>query len=57
MARDGMDHRIDEILSGIPLGRMATPDDCAATTSFLLRDEARYLSGVTIDINGASYFH
>jgi 3-oxoacyl-[acyl-carrier protein] reductase len=57
MARDGMDHRIDEILSSIPLGRMATPDDCAATTSFLLRDEARYLSGVTIDINGASYFH
>ena len=57
MTREGMEDRLPEILSGIPLGRMATPSDCAATTSFLLRDEARYLSGVTIDINGASYFH
>lgn len=57
MAREGMDDRLPEILAGIPLGRMATPEDCAAAISFLLSDEAAYLSGVVIDINGASYFH
>jgi len=57
MARDGMKERKTEILSGIPLGRMATPEDCAATAAFLLSDDAAYLSGVVIDINGASYFH
>ena len=41
----------------IPLGRMASPEDCAATAAFLLSDAAAYLSGVVIDINGASYFH
>ena len=57
MVRDGMDDRLEEILKTLPLGRMASPEDCAAAAAFLLRDEAAYLSGVTIDINGASYFH
>ncbi len=57
MARDGMKSRQEDILSGIPLARMATPEDCAATAAFLLSDDAAYLSGVVIDINGASYFH
>jgi 3-oxoacyl-[acyl-carrier protein] reductase len=57
MARDGMDDRLKDILATIPLGRMGSPDDCAATASFLLSDAASYLSGVVIDINGASYFH
>lgn len=57
MARDGMDQRLPSILETIPLGRMASPEDCASAAAFLLSDEAAYLSGVTIDINGASYFH
>lgn len=57
MAREGMPSRLDDILATIPLGRMASPEDCAAAAAFLLRDEAAYLSGVVIDINGASYFH
>jgi len=57
MARDGMDDRLSQILPTIPLGRMASPEDCGATAAFLLSDEASYLSGVVIDINGASYFH
>ncbi len=57
MARDGMDERLNDILETIPLGRMASPEDCAATASFLLSEGAAYLSGVVIDINGASYFH
>lgn len=57
MARDGMHERLATILETIPLRRMASPEDCAAAASFLLSDRAAYLSGVTIDINGASYFH
>ncbi len=57
MARSGMEEREPEILASIPLGRMATPEDCAAAVAFLLRDESAYLSGEVIDINGASYFH
>jgi NAD(P)-dependent dehydrogenase (short-subunit alcohol dehydrogenase family) len=57
MARDGMDDRLRDILASIPMGRMGSPADCAATASFLLSDAACYLSGVVIDINGASYFH
>jgi len=52
-----MEERYEQIKESIPLGRMATPTDCAATVAFLLSDDATYLSGVTIDINGASYFH
>jgi 3-oxoacyl-[acyl-carrier protein] reductase len=57
MARTGMDDRLNEILASIPLGRMASPEDCAAASAFLLSDDASYLSGHIIDINGASYFH
>jgi 3-oxoacyl-[acyl-carrier protein] reductase len=57
MAREGMQERLEDILSGIPLGRMARPEDCAGAVSFLLSDDANYLSGIAIDINGASYFH
>lgn len=57
MVRDGMEERLPSILETIPLGRMATPEDCAHASSFLLSDGSDYLSGVVIDINGASYFH
>lgn len=57
MAREGMEQRKKEIIDSIPLGRIATPEDCAAAAAFLLSDDASYLSGMVIDINGASYFH
>ena len=57
MVRDGMHDRLPEILATLPFGRMASPEDCAAAAAFLLRDEAAYLSGQCIDLNGASYFH
>jgi len=57
MARDGMGERLAEILATLPLGRMASPEDCANAAEFFLRPESSYLSGVTLDINGASYFH
>ena len=50
-----LETRLPQILADIPLGRMASPEDCAAAIAFLLRDETEYMSGIVIDINGASY--
>jgi 3-oxoacyl-[acyl-carrier protein] reductase len=55
MGREGMKDRLPDILKTIPAGRVASVDDCAALASFLLKDEASYLTGVVIDLNGASY--
>ena len=55
MVRPDMEKRLPEILGTIPLGRMATPEDCAGAAAYLLSDEAAYVSGIVIDINGASY--
>lgn len=57
MIREGMEARKAEIIAGIPLGRVASPEDCAAAAAFLMSDDASYLSGQIIDVNGASYFH
>ncbi|MCG9894346.1 MAG: SDR family oxidoreductase, partial [Fimbriimonadaceae bacterium] len=55
MSRDGMEERLAEALAGIPAGRMATPEDCANAVNWLMSGEADYMSGLIIDINGASY--
>jgi len=37
----------------IPLGRLGSPQDTANLVAFLCSEEAAYISGATIDINGA----
>lgn len=41
-------------LGGIPLGRFATEQDMSRVVLFLLSDEARYVTGATLDVNGGS---
>jgi NAD(P)-dependent dehydrogenase (short-subunit alcohol dehydrogenase family) len=36
----------------IPVGRIGTPDDIAAGVSFLATDEAGFITGITLSING-----
>ena len=38
--------------SAVPLGRMAQPDDIAAVAVFLASDDARYVTGQTLHVNG-----
>jgi NAD(P)-dependent dehydrogenase (short-subunit alcohol dehydrogenase family) len=38
--------------AGIPLGRAGTADEVASTVSFLLSDEASYLTGVLLPVSG-----
>jgi 3-oxoacyl-[acyl-carrier protein] reductase len=50
-----------EILQGIvtrtPLGRLGQPDDIAGAIVFLLSDEARWVVGETIEVNGGLFTH
>ena len=43
------------ILSGIPLRRLAQPEEVATVIAFLSSDDASYVNGACIDVNGGSY--
>lgn len=57
MAAEELSKHREEIEAQIPLGRVATADDVANVILFLASPLADYLAGVTIDVNGGSYFH
>ena len=46
---------VAELQSQVPLGRLGTPADVAGAVHYLCSDEARYLTGATIDVNGGMY--
>jgi glucose 1-dehydrogenase len=43
----------DDLLQEIPLGRAGKPEEVAALVSYLVSDEARYVSGASFVIDGA----
>ena len=40
------------VIAGIPLGRRASPEDVASSVFFLASDEAAFLTGVCLDVDG-----
>jgi 2-hydroxycyclohexanecarboxyl-CoA dehydrogenase len=46
---------IDVMGGMVPTGRAGTPDDIAATCAFLCSDEASYITGQLIGVNGGMY--
>jgi 2-hydroxycyclohexanecarboxyl-CoA dehydrogenase len=46
---------IDVMGSMVPTGRAGTPDDIAAACAFLCSDEASYITGQLIGVNGGMY--
>jgi len=42
----------ERFVSGIPLGRLATPEDVAAAAVYLASDEASFMNGVLLPIDG-----
>jgi len=46
---------IDVMGKMVPTGRAGTPDDIAATCAFLCSDEASYITGQLIGVNGGMY--
>lgn len=45
----------EKVLSAIPLRRLGTPQEVASVVVFLASDEASYITGITIDVNGGRY--
>ena len=46
------DSAIEELNASVPLGRIAEPEDIADVVVFLASDEARYVCGSLIEVNG-----
>lgn len=44
--------RREQVLSAVPLGRMATPQEVASVVRFLASDEAAYVTGAVIPVDG-----
>ncbi|HXI14210.1 MAG TPA: SDR family NAD(P)-dependent oxidoreductase [Thermoanaerobaculia bacterium] len=57
MAAEELKLHGDEIVAQIPVGRVAEVADVANVILFLASPLSDYLAGVTIDVNGGSYFH
>ena len=55
LALGGEDRGPEGPLSHIPMGRVGTVAETAALVVALCTDDAAYMTGVTVDVNGASY--
>jgi 3-oxoacyl-[acyl-carrier protein] reductase len=45
----------DKILAGVPMGRMGKPEDVANAVKFLASEDASYITGHVISVNGGMY--
>jgi 3-oxoacyl-[acyl-carrier protein] reductase len=55
MTRDLPEDRKQKILAAIPLERIGTPEDIAAAIAFLASEEAGYITGQVLAVNGGMY--
>jgi len=49
------DDVLSRIVAGIPLGRLAAPEDIAEVIRFVASDKARHMQGAIVDVNGGQY--
>jgi 3-oxoacyl-[acyl-carrier protein] reductase len=45
----------EKLLAAIPLGRLGKPEDVAAAVRFLASEEAGYITGHVLNVNGGMY--
>jgi acetoacetyl-CoA reductase len=45
----------DQIIAAIPMGRLAQPEEIAAVVAFLASEEAGYITGANISVNGGMH--
>lgn len=46
------DEQKEKLLSGIPTGRLGMPEDIASAVTYLASEEASYVTGATLHVNG-----
>jgi NAD(P)-dependent dehydrogenase (short-subunit alcohol dehydrogenase family) len=46
-----------KLAADIPIGRVASTEEIAAVITFLSSQDAGYLTGTTVDVNGGSHIH
>ena len=56
MTRDLSQEQVEEIKSRVSVGRLGRGEDVSALVSFLASEEASYITGETIQINGGLYY-
>jgi len=49
---DGLTKMKEELAKNVPLGRLGDPDEIAKAVSFLVSDEASYVSGIELFVDG-----
>lgn len=49
------DQVIQSIIQNIPIGRLGDPEEIARAVKFLVEDEAGFITGETLNINGGHY--
>jgi 3-oxoacyl-[acyl-carrier protein] reductase len=54
MNNAGSDEQVKKLGAQIPVGRAGTPEDVGAAVAFIASDEASWLTGQTIGLNGGS---
>ena len=55
MTRSLDDAARKKLLEQVPVKRLGQPEDVAAAVLFLMRPEASYITGVTLNVNGGMY--
>ena len=48
---------LEKIIATIPVGRLGDPSDIARGVLFLVSDEAGFITGSTVDINGGQHMY
>jgi acetoacetyl-CoA reductase len=48
---------LEKIVARIPVGRLGTADDIARTVLFLVADEADFITGSTLSVNGGQHMY
>jgi acetoacetyl-CoA reductase len=46
---------LERILAAVPVGRLGKPEEIARCVGFLVAEDAGFITGATISVNGGKY--